>query len=65
MKALFRFRPTSRRGIAAKGYWEDKSLRDEFAAVFAEISARVSASSIGDRQITYAELDRAERPISR
>ena len=41
----------------AKGYWEDKSLRDEFAAVFQKYGPRICIID-RDRQITYAELDR-------
>jgi 2,3-dihydroxybenzoate-AMP ligase len=40
----------------AKGYWQDKSLRDEFAAVFKQFGPRVCIID-RDRQITYAELD--------
>ncbi len=40
----------------ARGYWQDKSLRDEFAAVFKQFGPRVCVID-GERQITYAELD--------
>jgi 2,3-dihydroxybenzoate-AMP ligase len=40
----------------AKGYWQDKSLRDEFDAVFKKFGPRVCIID-RDRQITYAELD--------
>jgi 2,3-dihydroxybenzoate-AMP ligase len=40
----------------AKGYWQDKSLRDEFDAVFKKFGARVCVID-RDRQISYAELD--------
>jgi 2,3-dihydroxybenzoate-AMP ligase len=40
----------------AKGYWQDKSLRDEFDAVFKKFGPRICIID-RDRQITYAELD--------
>ncbi len=41
----------------AKGYWQDKSLAEEFAACFTRFSERVFLVD-GDRRYTYAELDR-------
>ena len=41
----------------AAGYWEDRSLRDEFAAVFARYAQRVALID-GDRSYTYADVDR-------
>ena len=40
----------------AKGYWQDKPLRDEFDAVFKKFGPRICIID-RDRQITYAELD--------
>src|SRR3954468_15292873 len=40
-----------------KGYWQDKSLAQEFADVFAKYKDRVVLID-GARQYTYAELDR-------
>jgi 2,3-dihydroxybenzoate-AMP ligase len=40
----------------AKGYWQDKSLAQEFAAVFQEYADRVALID-GDRQFTYRQLD--------
>jgi 2,3-dihydroxybenzoate-AMP ligase len=40
----------------AKGYWEDRSLRDTFAAISARYSDRVAIID-RDRGVTYAELD--------
>src|SRR2546428_206509 len=40
----------------AKGYWEDRSLRDTFAAISARYSDRVAIID-RDRDVTYAELD--------
>jgi 2,3-dihydroxybenzoate-AMP ligase len=39
-----------------KGYWQDKSLTTEFAAVFARYADRVALID-GSRQFTYAEVD--------
>src|SRR5438094_10235839 len=41
----------------AKGYWQDKSLAQEFAAVFGKYADRVALID-GERQFTYADLDR-------
>src|SRR5438067_10798273 len=41
----------------AKGYWQDKSLAQEFAAVFHKYADRVALID-GERQFTYADLDR-------
>ena len=41
----------------AKGYWQDKSLRDEFDAVFKKYASRVALID-GDRVFTYADVDR-------
>ncbi len=40
-----------------KGYWQDKSLAEEFAAVFQKYRDRVALID-GERQYTYAQIDR-------
>ena len=40
----------------AKGYWQDKPLREEFAAVFARFAPRVALID-GERSYTYGEVD--------
>ncbi len=40
----------------AKGYWQDKSLRDEFDVVFKKYGPRICVID-RDRQITYTQLD--------
>jgi 2,3-dihydroxybenzoate-AMP ligase len=40
----------------AKGYWEDRSLRDTFDALFARYADRIAIID-GDNSVTYAELD--------
>ena len=39
-----------------RGYWEDRSLRDEFAVVFARYAGRVALID-GERTFTYADVD--------
>jgi len=41
----------------AKGYWQDKSLVDEFAAVYQRFAERTALVD-GDTTFTYAEMDR-------
>jgi 2,3-dihydroxybenzoate-AMP ligase len=41
----------------AKGYWQDKSLADEFAPVFASFADRVALVD-GERVYTYRDVDR-------
>ena len=40
-----------------KGYWQDRSLAEEFSAVFKTHGERIALVD-GDRQYTYADLDR-------
>ncbi|MBW8907103.1 MAG: AMP-binding protein [Betaproteobacteria bacterium] len=51
------FPPEFARGYRAKGYWQDKSLAQEFAAVFRQYAGRVALIE-GERQFTYADIDR-------
>jgi 2,3-dihydroxybenzoate-AMP ligase len=41
----------------AKGYWQDKSLAQEFAAVWRKYANRVALVD-GEREFTYADIDR-------
>ena len=41
----------------AKGYWQDKTLAQEFAAVFEKYANHVALID-GDRHFTYADIDR-------
>ncbi len=56
LEGVVPFPPDFAARYRAKGYWQDKSLRDEFAAVFKKFGPRVCIID-RDRQITYAELD--------
>jgi 2,3-dihydroxybenzoate-AMP ligase len=56
LEGVVRFPPEFAARYRAKGYWEDRSLRDTFAEIFARYSDRTAIVD-GDRQVTYAELD--------
>ena len=61
LDGVVRFPPEFAARYRAKGYWEDRSLRDVFADVFAKYADRVA---IIDREqsVTYAQLnERSER----
>jgi len=51
------FPPEYARRYRAKGYWRDKSLAEEFSSCFTKYGKRVFLVD-GDRQFTYADLDR-------
>jgi 2,3-dihydroxybenzoate-AMP ligase len=57
LEGVVPFPPDFAARYRAKGYWQDKSLREEFAAVFQKFGPRLCVID-RDRQITYAELDR-------
>jgi 2,3-dihydroxybenzoate---[aryl-carrier protein] ligase len=57
LEGVVPFPPDFAARYRAKGYWQDKSLRDEFAAVFQKFGRRLCVID-RDRHITYAELDR-------
>ena len=56
LDGVVRFPPEFAARYRAKGYWEDRSLRDVFADVFAKYADRVA---IIDREqsVTYAQVD--------
>jgi 2,3-dihydroxybenzoate-AMP ligase len=61
LEGVVRFPPEFAARYRAKGYWEDRSLRDVFAEVFGKYSDRVAMID-GDKSVTYAQLEeRAER----
>src|SRR5919197_2337286 len=51
------FPPEFARRYREKGYWQDKSLAQEFAAVFRKHAARTALID-GEREYTYADIDR-------
>ena len=56
LEGVVPFPPEFARRYREKGYWQDKSLAQEFAAVFKNYGPRVALAD-GDRQFTYAEID--------
>jgi 2,3-dihydroxybenzoate-AMP ligase len=57
LPGLVPFPPEFAKRYRDKGYWQDKSLRDEFSHVFKTFGRRVALID-GDRQYTYADIDR-------
>jgi 2,3-dihydroxybenzoate-AMP ligase len=51
------FPPEFARRYRSKGYWQDKSLAQEFAAVFQKHGSRVALID-GEREFSYADIDR-------
>lgn len=51
------FPPEFAQRYRAKGYWQDRTLAQEFEGVFQRFADRVALVD-GERQFTYAELDR-------
>ncbi|HTP83173.1 MAG TPA: AMP-binding protein, partial [Alphaproteobacteria bacterium] len=51
------FPPEFARRYREKGYWLDKSLAEEFAAVFRRFADRIALID-GERQFSYADVDR-------
>ena len=51
------FPPEFARRYRDKGYWQDKSLAEEFSLVFRKYGSRTALVD-GDRQYTYADIDR-------
>src|SRR5215208_178517 len=51
------FPPEFAKRYREKGYWQDKSLRDEFALCFQRYAKRVFFVD-GEKSYTYAEVDR-------
>src|SRR5919108_1450190 len=61
LEGVVRFPPEFAARYRAKGYWEDRSMRDVFADVFAKYGDRVAIID-GDRSVTYSQLnERTER----
>ncbi|HTY69613.1 MAG TPA: AMP-binding protein [Alphaproteobacteria bacterium] len=51
------FPPEFAKRYREKGYWLDKSLAEEFAAVFRDFADRIALID-GERRFTYADVDR-------
>ena len=50
------FPPEFAKRYREKGYWQDKSLAQEFAAVFKKYKSKIALID-GDRQYTYGDID--------
>src|SRR5919108_1320918 len=61
LEGVVRFPPEFAARYRAKGYWEDRSMRDVFADVFAKHADRIAIID-GDRSVAYSQLnERTER----
>jgi len=58
LQGVVPFPPEFAQRYRAKGYWQDKSLAQEFAVVFDRFADRVALID-GDRQFTYRDIDRS------
>jgi 2,3-dihydroxybenzoate-AMP ligase len=58
-----RFPPEFAARYRAKGYWQDKSLAQEFAVLFARFAERIALID-GERRISYRELDAASERLA-
>jgi 2,3-dihydroxybenzoate-AMP ligase len=56
LQGVVPFPPEFARRYREKGYWQDKSLAEEFRACFARFSDRIFLVD-GERQFTYRQLD--------
>jgi 2,3-dihydroxybenzoate-AMP ligase len=56
LEGVVRFPPEFAARYRAKGYWEDRSLADTFADVFAKYADRVAIID-RDQHVTYSQLD--------
>jgi 2,3-dihydroxybenzoate-AMP ligase len=57
LEGVVPFPPEYAARYRARGYWADKSLRDEFRVVFERYAERVALVD-GERSFTYADVDR-------
>src|SRR3954466_1829162 len=57
------FPPEFARRYREKGYWQDKSLAEEFRVVFQKYASRVALID-GEKTFTYADLDRISENLA-
>ena len=57
LEGVVPFPPEFAAQYRAKGYWRDQTIRDEFAVVWTRYADRVALVD-GERQYTYADIDR-------
>src|SRR5258707_14558510 len=55
--AVVRFRQEFAKRYRANGYWQDRTLAQEFAVVFRKHADRVALVDV-EREFTYADIDR-------
>lgn len=63
LEGVVPFPPEFARRYRERGYWRDKSLAQEFAAVFRQHADRIAVIDRSDR-FTYAEIDRASDKLA-
>ncbi len=63
LEGVVPFPPEFAKRYREKGYWKDRSLRDEFADVFAKFGPR-TAFLEGERSFTYADVDRISTQLA-
>ena len=63
LDGVVRFPPEFAARYRAKGYWEDRPLRDIFGDVFAKYSNRVAIID-GDQSVTYAQLNESAEGLA-
>ena len=63
LEGVVPFPPEFARRYRERGYWQDKSLAEEFAAVFRQYAQRVAFVDRGKRY-TYAEVDRVSTNLA-
>jgi len=57
------FPPVLAKRYRDKGYWQDKSLRDEFDVVFKNYASRVALID-GEKSYTYSDIDRVSDTLA-
>jgi 2,3-dihydroxybenzoate---[aryl-carrier protein] ligase len=64
LDGVVKFPPEYAKRYRERGYWQDKSLATEFAAVFARFADRVALID-GERRYSYADVDRLSDNLAR
>jgi 2,3-dihydroxybenzoate-AMP ligase len=64
LDGVVKFPPEYAKRYRERGYWQDKSLATEFAAVFARFADRIALID-GERRYSYADVDRLSDNLAR
>ena len=64
LDGVVKFPPEYAKRYRARGYWKDKALATEFAAVFERFADRLALID-GERRFTYADVDRQSDNLAR